>query len=130
MKSPKKPLPVVLVVDDETAIVEFVSYGLGQLGYTTLGANDSKSALAHVRAAGDKQPKLAIIDIAIGKESGLDLAHTLVAKIKNLRVLFISGYVNDMVMIDTLPNGTKTGFLQKVFSLDQLRNSVNTLLSA
>ena len=129
MKSNQKSQPTVLIVDDESAIVEFISYGLTQLGYIPLCATDSKGALSQLEAAKDRMPRLAIIDIAIGSESGLELAHDLVSKTKNLRVLFVSGFVNDMVMIDTLPNGTKTGFLQKVFSLPQLERAVRELVS-
>ena len=127
MISTGKTTPTVLVVDDESAIVEFIAYGLNSWGYETLTATSTSGALAELKAAGKNQPSLAIIDIAIGAESGLELANTLISKIKNLRILFISGYVNDMVMIDTMPNGTKTGFLQKVFSLDQLELAIKDL---
>lgn len=127
MTSPGKSSPVVLVVDDESAIVEFISYGLNSWGYETINATSSGEALAKVKAAGKNPPSLAIIDIAIGSESGLELANVLVGKIKNLRILFISGYVNDMVMIDTMPNGTQTAFLQKVFTLEQLESSIKQL---
>ena len=118
----------VLIVDDESAIVEFIAYSMSLWGYNTLTATSSQEALEAVEQ-GKVTPTLAIIDIAIGKDSGLELAHTLIAKYKNLRILFISGYVNDMVMIDSLPNNTKTGFLQKVFSIEQLDSAVKTLLA-
>lgn len=127
MTSPDKTSPSVLVVDDESAIVEFIAYGLEQWGYKTIKATSSEVALAKVKAYAMTPPALAIIDIAIGAESGLELANTLVNKIKNLRILFISGYVNDMVMIDTMPNGTKTAFLQKVFTLEQLEAAIKEL---
>lgn len=126
MTSPAKSSPTVLVVDDESAIVDFIVYSLGTWGYQTVSGTSSDEALKALKASG-KTPSIAIIDIAIGAESGLELANTLVKKIKNLSILFISGYVNDMVMVDSMPNGTKTGFLQKVFTMEQLEDALKEL---
>lgn len=126
MSTPGNTKPTVLVVDDEAAIVEFIAYSLDLWGYPTITATSAGEALMKLKSA-EKAPGLAIVDIAIGAESGLELANTLITTLKKLRILFISGYVNDMVMIDTMPNGTKTGFLQKVFTLDQLQESIDEL---
>lgn len=127
MNPADKNKPTVLIVDDESPIVEFIAYSMSQSGYNTLTATSNKQAVEVADSLGKNAPDLAIIDIAIGTDSGLDLAHTLIAKFKKLRVLFISGYVNDMVMIDNLPNGIRTGFLQKVFSVDQLNKAIADL---
>jgi ActR/RegA family two-component response regulator len=128
MNSADKTKPTALIVDDESPIVEFIAYSMTQAGYNTVTATSNKEALTAIGTLGKVAPQLAIIDIAIGAESGIDLAHTLLARYKKLRVLFISGFVNDMVMVDSFPNGIRTGFLQKVFSVDQLNKAIADLL--
>lgn len=128
MPTPQDNKPLILVVDDEAAIVEFIDFALSSSGFKTLCATSSKEALEKVAASAEK-PSIAIVDIAIGAESGLELANALIERISKLSILFISGYVNDMVMIDTMPNDTRTGFLQKVFTLEQLQDALDELQS-
>jgi len=116
----------VLVVDDEAAIVEFITYSLKQWGYEVISACSASEAMEALKKAATS-PTLAIIDIALGGDSGLTLAGDLVSKLNKLRILFISGYVDDMLMIDNLPGETRTAFLQKVFTCEQLQESLAEL---
>lgn len=116
----------VLVVDDEAAIVEFITYSLKQWGYKVISACSASDAMDALKKSATS-PTLAIIDIALGEDSGLTLAVDLVSKLNNLRILFVSGYVDDMLMIDSLPGETRTAFLQKVFTCEQLQESLAEL---
>jgi DNA-binding NtrC family response regulator len=119
----------VLVVDDEPDIVEYLTFVLGKFGYNTLSANSAAEALKVVSRAGDAAPFLAIVDIVLGDENGVNLAKKLVSKAPKLNVLLISGYADTVVITDPLPNGKKAGFLPKVFTSEELRRAIDQLIA-
>lgn len=119
----------VLVVDDEPDIVEYLTFVLAKFGYNTLTANSAAEALKVVNRAGQPAPFLAIVDIVLGDDNGLNLAKKLVSKAPNLNVLLISGYADTVVITDLLPNGKKAGFLPKVFTSEELRRAIDQLLA-
>lgn len=118
----------VLVVDDEPDIVEYLTFVLAKFGYNTLTANSANEALKVVNRAGQPAPFLAIVDIVLGDDNGVNLAKKLVTKAPKLNVLLISGYADTVVITDTLPNGKKAGFLPKVFTSEELRRSIDQLV--
>ena len=52
----------ILIVDDETTIVDMLVYNLQKEGYNTLEANDGEEA---VRIALEEKPDLILLDIMI-----------------------------------------------------------------
>jgi DNA-binding NtrC family response regulator len=120
----------VLVVDDDPDIVEYLTFVLAKFGYNTLTANSASEALKVVNRAGQPAPFLAIVDIVLGDENGVNLAKKLVSKAPKLNVLLISGYADTVVITDPLPNGKKAGFLPKVFTSEELRRSIDQLVGA
>jgi DNA-binding NtrC family response regulator len=118
----------VLVVDDEPDIVEYLGFVLTKFGYNTLSANSSTEALKVMNKAGQAAPFLAIVDIVLGDENGLNLAKKLVSKSPSLNILLISGYADTVVITDPLPNGKKAGFLPKVFTSEELRKAIDQLI--
>jgi two-component system alkaline phosphatase synthesis response regulator PhoP len=64
----------ILVVDDETYIVELVSFNLEKEGYEVLVAYDGLSAL---KKAKSEAPDLIILDIMLPKMDGLEVCRTL-----------------------------------------------------
>jgi DNA-binding NtrC family response regulator len=118
----------VLVVDDEPDIVEYLSFVLGKFGYNTLTANSAAEALKIVNRSGQPAPFLAIVDIVLGDDNGVNLANKLVGKVPKLNVLLISGYADTVVLTDPLPNGKKAGFLPKVFTSEELKRAIDQVL--
>lgn len=129
MNTPGAPTKTVLVVDDEPAIVEFLSHILASEGFNPLTATSVPEAIKAFSACGNDHPALSVLDIAIHKDNGIALAHELLKRSPNMAILFISGYVDDLVLLNYLPAGTKAAFLQKVFTHDQFTNAVHSLLS-
>ena len=64
----------ILVVDDETYIVELVKFNLEKEGYKVVVANDGLSALEKVKS---ELPDLIILDIMLPKMDGLEVCRTL-----------------------------------------------------
>ncbi|MEN6350607.1 MAG: response regulator transcription factor [Syntrophomonas sp.] len=66
--------PKILVVDDETHIVELVKFNLEKEGYKVIVAYDGQSALEKVK---DGLPDLIVLDIMLPKMDGLEVCRTL-----------------------------------------------------
>lgn len=66
--------PRVLVVDDESDLVELLSYNLRQAGYEPIGARNGLEAL---QAAARFRPHLVVLDVMMPEMSGVEVARRL-----------------------------------------------------
>ncbi|MFT3781588.1 MAG: PAS domain-containing protein [Nibricoccus sp.] len=117
----------VLVVDDEPHVLKVASGMLTNAGMTVVGANDGYEALDVFRAD-PSGFKLVLLDMTMPRLSGEETLHLLREIRPDVRVLFMSGY-NRREVIDTLPGRHHLGFMQKPFTLQNLRESVQLMLS-
>jgi PAS domain S-box-containing protein len=118
----------ILMVEDEDGVRNVARRALESRGYRVLVAADGREARA---LAEDAAPAidLLITDLVMPGMGGHELANLLRASRPGLRVLFISGYVDDqLVRRDLEEEGT--AFLAKPFSLDQLAARVRAVLDA
>lgn len=129
LSAPVKPAKI-LIVDNEVTIVDFIEFQLTKWGYSAVTATSIEEALRTVNSDPESKPALAILDIALNQESGVDLALQLVKILPEIRILFISGYVDDIVIDGSLPEGTKCSFLPKIFTADALKQAVSTLVGS
>jgi signal transduction histidine kinase len=114
---------VVLLVEDNDPVRAGVRTMLARLGYQVTDVADATAALAHLGAGG--RVDLLITDVVLRGENGRELAEAAVARCPDLRVLFMSGYVDD----DTLQHGrTTSGILGKPFTIDALALAVGKAL--
>jgi CheY-like chemotaxis protein len=105
----------VLVVDDEEAVRRTTARLVQSLGYAVLDASGGVSALAHADQHSGRIDIL-LCDIVMPGEDGRDLAAALVQRRPELRVVFMSGYSNDMQELRV--EGAL--FLHKPFGRDEL----------
>jgi CheY-like chemotaxis protein len=118
----------VLVVEDEPVVRNLVHRVLRRLGYVVLEAENSDAALEVCRSY-QKQIHLMVTDIIMpGSMSGWDLADRLAETRSDMRVLFMSGYVNG-VLKDQEKIDVDSSFLQKPFTPDALAQKVRDLLN-
>jgi two-component system cell cycle sensor histidine kinase/response regulator CckA len=116
----------VLVVENEEPVREMIVDVLSLHGYTALAAADGEEALRIVsshRGALD----LIIVDVVMPGISGEALAQRLTAGRPGVRVLYISGYTDDLVRQHGFLR-TSGHFLQKPFSVDDLAQKVHEVL--
>jgi DNA-binding response OmpR family regulator len=66
--------PRVLIVEDETALVELLRYNLEQAGFRVVEAEDGETALLQVRA---EQPALVVLDLMLPEGDGLEICRIL-----------------------------------------------------
>jgi two-component system response regulator RegX3 len=68
------PSPKVLLVEDEAALAESISYNLLREGFGVVTAADGEQALAQFRT---ERPALVILDLMLPKMSGLDVCRAI-----------------------------------------------------
>jgi putative nucleotidyltransferase with HDIG domain len=110
------PVAKVLVVDDDPIILNMINAFLTPKGYLCYRASNSKEALKIV----DNEPiDIAIIDIHLGEESGIDLIQTLKKNHPKLPCIVITGFEDEATARLALDAGAY-GYLAKPFSLLEL----------
>ena len=116
----------ILLVEDEEAVRRMTKMILSQSGYTVLEASNGKEALAV--AEGHREPiHLLLTDLVMPNLSGREVAERLTAVRSGLRVLFMSGYTEDVVVQQGVESAT-ADFLHKPFSLASLTSKVREIL--
>jgi CheY-like chemotaxis protein len=126
-QSIKKGQGNILLVEDELDLRNVNAEFLSSLGYTLMCASSGPEALQLVANAGPID--LVISDVVMPKMSGREFADQLQLVRPNTRLLYVSGYADDVV----LQNGVSMQgmvYLQKPYSLKQLASKVQMLLSS
>lgn len=119
--------PTVLVVDDDEQALLLLQEALAGEGYHLLSANNGAEAIKVVEGRKEQPLDLLITDLVMPKVDGMELASRVLKLRPGLKVLFISGYADDVVM-HRQDNGSATTFLPKPFKVDVLRSKVKALL--
>jgi len=116
----------VLVVENEEPVRDMILDVLSMHGYTALAAADGEEAL---RIAGNHHGALdlIIVDVVMPGISGEALAQRLTAGWPGVRILFISGYTDDLIRQHGFLRASGH-FLQKPFSVDDLVRKVQEVL--
>jgi len=116
----------VLLVEDEPVLRELIETMLQIDGYEVLAAESPAVGLERARASSGKID-LFITDVILPGMNGKALADELIKTRPDIRVLFISGYTEDVVLHH---KATATGgcFLQKPFSRESLGRKVREAL--
>ncbi|NOZ25965.1 MAG: PAS domain S-box protein [Nitrospirae bacterium] len=116
----------ILVVEDESAIRELVGLQLETIGYQVTLAANGKEALLAVEVEG-LRPDLLITDVIMPGMSGAVLLERLRRVQPGLKVLFMSGYTDNVIVHQgVLDPGIP--FIQKPFSARDLSAAVHRAL--
>ena len=108
----------VLVVEDETAILQLTGSMLEKLGYTVINAESPKAALHLAETYGEKIDLL-ITDVIMPEMNGRALFRQLSACNPEIRALYMSGYTSRVIaQHGVLEKGVQ--FIQKPFSIREL----------
>ncbi len=116
----------VLLVEDEDSVREFVALALRQFGYTVLTASGAEAAIQLMTDKGGATDIL-VTDVVMPEISGRQLAETLQARFAGLKVLFLSGYTDDVVVRHGVL-AASAAFLAKPFSSASLARKVRQVL--
>jgi PAS domain S-box-containing protein len=131
---PVKPPPqptgteTILMVEDEAAVRRVGARLLRSLGYHVLEANDGFEALRILREH-DGVVHLLFSDVVLPGLGGRELAQRAKAERPGLKVLFASGYTDDVILQDRLASKDLM-LLQKPYSRLALSQKVRAALDA
>jgi CheY-like chemotaxis protein len=122
------PVETILLVDDEETVRKFSFRVLEKHGFDVLMASSGHEALeaAHAR---DHAIDLLMTDVMMPGMNGCQLAEILLARVPSLRVLFMSGYAEDVLAtnVGLVPGAA---FLGKPFKPKTLVTKVREVLDA
>jgi len=113
----------ILLVDDETIIVESLARGLGNAGYHVLTASDAARARQLLDDHAGRIDML-LTDLSMPGEGGLELARHALTQLEGLRVMLMSGYAERALP----PELAQASFMQKPFTRELLLRRIRELL--
>jgi DNA-binding response OmpR family regulator len=113
----------VLVVDDEPAILELVSFNLRKEGYDVLTASDGNAALTVFRA---EKPDLVILDLMIPEPDGYEVCRQIRAE-SSIPVIMLTAKTEERDRVRGLDTGADD-YVVKPFSPRELLARVRAVL--
>lgn len=118
----------ILLVDDEETVRRFSARVLSQHGFHVLQAASAEEAIRATDEGGHRIDLL-VTDVMMPGTNGCQLAEMLLARTRSLRVLFISGYAEDVLAtnVGLVPGAA---FLSKPFKPKTLVTKVREVLDA
>ncbi|MBV8489476.1 MAG: response regulator [Candidatus Eremiobacteraeota bacterium] len=118
----------VLIADDDPAICTLIDTVLRKGPYEMITCNDAESALVAIQRNGPFD--IIICDFMLPGISGIDLVERIRADVntRGVPILMISGHTN-YAMDGRAKNAGANLFLNKPFTISQLRTAVNQLLA-
>ncbi len=117
----------VLLVEDDPTVREVTGEQLESLGYHVLVCSGAHEALT-VAAGHDGPLHLLLTDVVMPEMNGRELATRLTERRNGLRVLYTSGYGEDVIARHGVSRGG-VHFLRKPFSLEALGEHVRRALA-
>ena len=118
----------VLLVEDEAAVRAFAARALRLRGFEVVEADSAEAAL-DLLASADREFDVFVADVVMPGMDGPAWVRTALREHPQTRVIFISGYSEDMFS-DGNPPVAHARFLQKPFSLTQLTDLVREEVDA
>jgi CheY-like chemotaxis protein len=120
-------MSVILIVEDDAFIHEYMEIIIQELGHKTLSASDMDGALSLIHAP--QQIDLLVTDIHLKKacSGGIELAHQAIKIRPKLPVLYTTGHaVTDELQALFVEDAR---YLRKPYTLRQLQDSIGELLT-
>jgi two-component system, response regulator RegA len=106
----------LLIVDDDAPFRERLVRAMRDRGFEARGAADRQAAL---HAAREDSPELALVDLRLGHESGLDLVRELKQNDPSTVVVVLTGYGSIATAVESVKLGAAT-YLTKPADADQI----------
>lgn len=116
----------IMLVEDENDVRKMISRTIDYLGYCPIIAKNGKEALDIINNL-DKKIDLLITDIVMPEMSGVKLVENLSKKMPQLKVLYMSGYADNVIENHSM-NNKKMDFLPKPFSVNSLSKKIREIL--
>ena len=125
LPQPQTTSSVVLFVEDEGFLREMASGVMESAGHRVLRARDAAEAMKLFRRY-RKIVDVLLTDVVLPGKNGRELARELRAVDPELKVIFISGYAENVITRQQ-PRDGATRYLPKPFSADSLLAEIETV---
>jgi len=116
----------VLVVDDETIVVNSIRKILSRKGFAVEEAFTCKDALAQVFS---HDYDLVLLDMRMSDGNGMDVLQKIKAKRPDMRVVIVTGYASIDTAVEAIQKGA-SDYIPKPFTPDELYTMTNRVLGA
>jgi two-component system alkaline phosphatase synthesis response regulator PhoP len=113
----------VLVVDDDTDLMDVMTYALRREGYDVIGAADGLQALDRVRA---DMPDIVVLDVRLPQISGFEVCRR-IRHISEIPIIMLTARGEEHDVLRGLQVGADD-YMTKPFSLKQLAARMETIL--
>ena len=124
MNDSKRPL--ILIADDDASCLDVLVKMIEILGYNVVAVRNGKEA---IEAYSSMKNNIDLVILDMKMPFNGEKAYTKLRKIdKNARILLISGYTVDFKLRALLNQGY-SGFVEKPFNMNSLKNNISTLLN-
>jgi CheY-like chemotaxis protein len=117
----------ILLVEDSDVVRDVVASMLEGGGLTVVQASGGEEALA-LACRGDEPIALLLTDIVMPGMSGVELADRMERELPGMRVLFMTGYAEEVVVNQGIP-GRYREYIGKPFTQEQITKRVREILS-
>ncbi len=115
----------ILIAEDNDSVRDFLSETLKMLGYKVFVAKNGKEAIEIFKSK--KNIDLLITDIVMPEMRGDELVKTLKDKFPEIKVIFISGYI-DKELVDNIEIDKEVNFIQEPFSIEDISELIRKVL--
>ncbi len=115
--------PKILVIDDESALIEIIREALAEEGMEVVGASTAEEGL---HTFFQEQPDLVVLDIMLPGCDGWEVCRRL-RQVSNLPILMLTAKTDGADLVRGLNMGADD-YVTKPFSLDILRARIEALL--
>ncbi len=122
----EKNTATILIVDDESYILDMLREQLSSFGYNVITACSGKEALQ--KAEEFKRIDILLTDIVMHSMNGIELAKKFKKLFPETKIFFMSGYTFPSLNIHELPKESYS-FFEKPFSIDKLNSEFSKILT-
>ncbi len=116
----------ILLVEDDDALREMVRRALTRYGYEVLVACDGRDGIA-VAGQHSASIHLLLTDLLMPNVSGRELSDSILKSRPDTRVVFMSGYTDDVAMLEGIESSS-VDFLRKPFTIENLTRKIREVL--
>jgi DNA-binding NtrC family response regulator len=118
--------PTVLIVDDESYVLDMLREQLAYFGYNIITACSGEEALQ--KAEEFKPIDILLTDIMMPYMNGIELAKKFNKLFPETKIFFMSGYTSPSLNFHELPKENYS-FFEKPFSIDRLNSEFSKVLT-
>lgn len=116
----------MLLVDDETALVELEKQMISRLGYSVTAVDDSMKALALFRET-PRRYDVVLSDQTMPNMTGMELARELIAVRPDIPIILVTGY-SDVINADSVKAAGVKAFVMKPLTRMDLAQTIERVL--